>query len=81
MAQQYYDYSSLVIVMTLLAVGTAVYETRKVIDLVSVMFKNLMETYWPVYNFQQTVALRKRAQVTGSIKVIRGGVGMLQRKN
>ena len=80
MAQQYYDYSSLVIVMTLLAVGTAVYETRKVIDLVSVMFKNLMETYWPVYNFQQTVALRKRAQVTGSIKVIRGGVGMLQRK-
>jgi len=30
MAQKYYDYSSMVIVATLVTVGTAVYETRKV---------------------------------------------------
>jgi hypothetical protein len=30
MAQKYYDYSSMVIVATLITVGTAVYETRKV---------------------------------------------------
>lgn len=35
MAQQYYDYSAMVVLATFVAVGTSVYETRKVLSLKS----------------------------------------------
>lgn len=69
MAQAYYDYSTLVILSTMAAVGSAVYETRKVL-----ISNQLCNHYQQYFVPQQMYGLRKTSHVAGSVTVIRGGV-------
>ena len=76
LAQQFYDYSCLVIVTTLIAVAVTVCETRKVTIYTFELFP-CMVSYFASFRQQMTV-LREKAQVIGQgIKVVRNGIGKL----
>lgn len=72
MAQEYWDYSAIVILTTIISVGFAVHETRKVYNnqIYQIDLYKLIQ-----FITQQMIKLRKMSQTTGTVIAIRGGVG------